>query len=247
MKLHKRIVSIVKNISAVIITMQLISIPVLGAARDQNLPPGKHMDEVDWIQMPLADPFHLVVCNQGVQKELEITKEQLSQFRVMEPLFRSELRELSHRKDPESNKDIQRHIDTARDGMGRILDSSQIERLRQLLLQLHGPCSVVSDPKLSTLLKITDQQAEKMNEILHVLEAESDRIYAQEQKNSRQTPEASFHNAEVKQKQMQQLLQTLNRKVYSLFSEKQKRIYKDAEGEPFEFKLEKDPACLDAN
>jgi hypothetical protein len=227
--------------------VQLTSGHALGAARDENLPPGKQMNRVDWIEIPLADPFHLVVCNQGVQKELEITKEQLRQFRDMEPLFRSELRELSYAKGPETNGDIQQHIETARDGMGRILGPGQIERLHQLLLQLHGPCSVMNDPKLSSLLKISDQQARKMNNILHVLAAKSERIYAQKKRNNQQADGARVRDVAGKQKQMQQILQSLNREVYSLFSDEQKIIYKKAEGKPFEFKLEKEPDCFDSN
>jgi hypothetical protein len=165
----------------------------------------------------------------------------------MEPLFRSELRKLSHLKGQRPHDDIQRHIQAARDGMGRILDVRQRGRLRQLLLQLHGPCSVINDPKLSVLLEVSDQQAEKIKSILHALEAKSEQIYTQQQKNNRQPAESDFIGATAKQQQMKQLFQSLNRKVYSLFSDKQKKIYEKAEGEPFEFKLEDDPACLDDN
>ena len=247
MKKYKIIIAIVKNTSLVILSMQIIICHALGAARDENLPPGKNMNRVDWIQVPMADPFHLIVCSKGVQKELRITQEQLSQFQHMEPLFRSELRELSHLKDQKPNDDIQHHIQAARDGMGRILDERQRRRLRQLLLQLHGPCSVMNDPKLSVLLKISDRQEKKMKSILHALEAKSEQIYTQQQKNDRQPAESALHGVATNQKQMKQLLQSLNGKVYSLFSDKQKRVYKKAEGEPFEFKLEDNPACLDDN
>lgn len=247
MKRDKISITLVKNTSAVILAMQLILGQALGAARDENLPPGKHMDAVGWIQVPLADPFHLVVCSTGVQKELKITKEQLSQFRDMEPLFRSELRELSYSRDQQSESHIQRHIKAAREGMGRVLGPDQLKRLRQLLLQLHGPCSVMNDPKLAALLKITDQQAKAINSILRALAVESEQIYSKQQKNHRPTAESSISNVAAKQKQMQQLLHTLNEKVFDLFSAEQKRIYKNAEGKPFEFKLEDEPACLNSN
>jgi acylphosphatase len=245
MKRYKIIIAILKNTLVVILSMQIILCYALGAARDETLPPGKNMNMVDWIQIPMADPFHLIVCSKDVQKELRITQEQLSQFQDMEPLFRSELRELSHLKDQKPRDDIQQHIQAAREGMGRILDVRQQGRLRQLLLQLHGPCSVMNDPKLSVLLKITDQQVNKMKSILHALETKSEQMYTQQRKNNRQTAESGLIGVTTKQQQMKQLLQSLNRKVYSLFSDKQKRIYVEAEGEPFEFKLEDDPVCLD--
>ena len=247
MKKYKIIIAIVKNTSAVILSMLIIICHALGAARDENLPPGKNMNMVDWIQIPMADPFHLIVCSKAVQKELRITQEQLSQFRDMEPLFRSELRELSHLKKQKPLDDIQRHIQAARDGMGRILDVRQQRRLHQLLLQLHGPCSVVTDPKLSELLKISDQQVKKMKSILHTLKAKSGQIYTQQQKNNQQPAESALRGVTTSQIQMEQLLQTLNGKVYNLFSDKQKIIYVEAKGEPFEFNLENDPACLDDN
>lgn len=203
------------------------------------------MNKVAWIQIPLADPFHLIACSKGVRKELGISQKQLSQLREMEPLFRTELRELSYHKDRKSLNAIQRHIEAARNGMGRILDPAQLKRLRQLLLQLHGPCSVVKDQKLSALLKISDQQAKEINSILQALAAKSNQIHTQQQKNNQQAAVSSLSGIAAKQSQMQQVLQDLNSKVYKLFNDEQKKNYREAVGEPFEFRLEDDPACLD--
>jgi hypothetical protein len=136
-------------------------------------------------------------------------------------------------------------MDAARSGMGRILNPNQLKRLRQLLLQLHGPCSVVSDPKLSGFLKITDQQAKEINSILDALVAKSSRIYMLQYKENEQTAGLKQPGVAVKQKHMQRLLQRLNTKVYKLLSDEQRKIYKKAEGKPFDFKLEDDPSCLD--
>ncbi|MGD9189716.1 MAG: hypothetical protein PVI89_15965 [Desulfobacteraceae bacterium] len=236
---------ILKNALIIFLLIKLMIGHALGAARDENLPPGKNMNRVGWIQIPFADPFHLIVCSKGVRKELGITRKQLSQFRKMEPLFRSELRELSYQNDHKSRNTIQRHIDAARNGMGRILNPTQLKRLRQLLLQLHGPCSVVNDPKLASILKITDRQAKEINTILAALAAKSDQVYTLHKKENQQTAGTQTPHVGTKQKQMQQLLQSLNSKVYSLFSDEQKKIYKAAAGEPFGFKLEEDPVCLD--
>jgi hypothetical protein len=234
-----------KNALVVLLFMTSIIGHALGAARDENLPPGKQMNRIGWIQIPLADPFHMVVCSKTVQKELGITQKQLTQLKEMEPLFRSELRELSYGNDQQSRDTIQRHMNAARSGMGRILNPTQLKRLRQLLLQLHGPCSVVSDPKLSGFLKITDQQAKEINSILDALVAKSSRIYMLQYKENEQTAGLKQPGVAVKQKHMQRLLQRLNTKVYKLLSDEQRKIYKKAEGKPFDFKLEDDPSCLD--
>ena len=238
-------IAIVKSASIVILAIKLILSPALAVDRNENLPPGEHMDRIEWIEVPMADPFHLIVCSKSVQKELGITREQLNQFREMEPLFRSELRDLSYRKNQNPKNDIQRHMDMARDGMDRILNPDQLKRLRQLLLQLHGPCSILNDPKLFRLLKITEQQEKKMNSILHALMAKSEQIYAQRQNSKGQIVESVPAPSEASnQKQMQHLLRILNSKVYRLLSDEQKKIYKAAEGKPFEFRLESNPACL---
>ena len=193
------------------------------------------MEMVEWIQIPRADPFHLVICSKAVQRELGLTRDQVTQLWDMEPLFRSALRELTYGADQKSRKDIQRHKKLARSGMDRILKPEQLKRLRQLLLQLHGPSSAMNDHHLYALLKLTDRQAEKMKSLLQALRDNSEQVYHDQEKAQSCT----------RQKQMQYLLQTLNRKVFELFSEEQKNIYREAEGKLFDFNLESDSSCHD--
>jgi Spy/CpxP family protein refolding chaperone len=228
-------IDIVRIIAAAILLVQVASPPAQGAQRDDRLPPGENMEMVEWIQIPRADPFHLVICSKAVQRELGLTRDQVTQLWDMEPLFRSALRELTYGADQKSRKDIQRHKKLARSGMDRILKPEQLKRLRQLLLQLHGPSSAMNDHHLYALLKLTDRQAEKMKSLLQALRDNSEQVYHDQEKAQSCT----------RQKQMQYLLQTLNRKVFELFSEEQKNIYREAEGKLFDFKLESDSSCHD--
>jgi hypothetical protein len=245
MKNYQNIIALVKYTLVFLLSMQILSGRALGTSRDETLPPGENTKRVEWIQIPFADPFHLIVCSKRVRKELGITRQQLSQFEKMEPLFRSELRELSYRHGQQSENDIQRHIDAARNGVGRILEPAQIKRLRQLLLQLHGPCSVAKDPELSALLKITEQQERSIDSILDGLTAKSSRIYTSKQKDNAQANDLQLSGSAAEQLQMQQVLQNLNDEVYKLFSDEQKEIYEKAQGKPFEFTREGAPSCLD--
>jgi hypothetical protein len=230
---------------ALFLSTQIVIGQAMGAARDETLAPGKNAKKVEWIQVPFADPFHLIVCSKSVQKELGVTRRQLSQFREMEPLFRSELRELSYRKDQQSENEIHQHIEAARNGLGRILDPVQLKRLRQLLLQLHGPCSVAKDPNLAALLKITDEQSRKIDSILDALRTNSGRMDTVKREDDSAATNSPVPDGSAKRRQMQQLLRSLNSEVYKLFSDEQKRIYAKAEGQPFEFNFKEAPACLE--
>jgi hypothetical protein len=244
MKNHQIIIALVSCTLVLFPAFQIFSGRALGSARDETLPPGENTERLEWIEVPFADPFYLISCSKAVQKELGVTPKQLDQLQSMEPLFRSELRELSYRKDPVSQNGIQRHINAARNGIGRILKRDQLKRLRQLLLQLHGPCSVVKDSRLSALLKITDRQAREIDSIVHGLKVKSKRINLPGRNDNGQARESSASDASAKQIQMQQLLKSLNSEVYKVFSDEQKNLYKKAKGEPFEFKREEDTGCL---
>lgn len=58
MKRLKPSIVIVQIIVAAILLMRVTSIPAQGAQRDDSLPPGENMEMVEWIQIPMADPFH---------------------------------------------------------------------------------------------------------------------------------------------------------------------------------------------
>jgi hypothetical protein len=238
MKRCHPIIAILYILTAGIVLVPFASTPAQGAQRDDRLLPGENMEMVEWIRIPKADPFHLVVCSKGVQKELGLTRDQVRQLWDMEPLFRSELRELTYGTDQKSRKKIQRHMKMARSGMDRILKPNQLKRLRQLLLQLHGPSSAMNDHRLCRLLKLTDRQAEEMKSILQALRDKSEQVYTPQPDGNRKTAPSPS-----RQKQMQHLLQVLNRRVFELFSDEQKKIFREAEGEPFDFTLECNAAC----
>ena len=238
MKRRDPSIDTVQIIAAAVMMMLVASTPAQAAQRDDHLPPGENMEMVEWIQIPMADPFHLVICSKSVRKELGLTRDQVNRLWDMEPLFRSELRELTYRTDQKSREDIQQHMKMARNGMDRILTPEQLGRLRQLLLQLHGPSSAMNDHRLYELLKLTDRQVEEMKSILQALRDNSAKVYAPQQEDHRKKAQSPS-----RQKQMQHLLRTLNVKVFELLSDEQKKIYRNAEGEPFDFTLESDSAC----
>lgn len=114
----------------------------------------------------------MLLSNEQVQKELELTTEQVadlgklreSQQTQMRESF-SGLRDLSEEERRAKFEELRPKLEAAqkesREKLLEILLPHQQERLKQISLQLRGPAAI-DDPEVASELKITDEQKEKL-------------------------------------------------------------------------------------
>jgi hypothetical protein len=148
----------------------------------------------------------------------------------MERYFRTELNELSHADDTkEAQRRIHEHINAGQDGIARVLTTNQIARLRQILLQVNGPCSVLEDQKLSAALQITNKQKSKIENICSEWTRKVRKVPPERDKTNNKE-ESIREKIRKERKKMQQELDRLNKNILDLFLEEQKTIYKKTLG-----------------
>lgn len=234
----------VKKIAIVVVAMgillQFTVVPAMAGERRIDLPPGPNMRDIPWLYVPGADPFHLLCYDTEAQKELGVTQEQLKKLSIMEQLFRSQLRELSYRPESsETRKAISRHMEAARNGLGRVLTPSQLERLRQMLLWIQGPCSVLKDDRLLARLQMGERQVAQMDTVCQELSDRISAISTETQASSTKKDVASCTAYSA----IQISLKIVNEKAFALFSAEQKNIYTEISGKKFTFNSKKVIGC----
>jgi hypothetical protein len=212
---------------------------------------------LDLTPLPEDDPetSPLLLTNKGVQKELHLTDEQ-----------RDKITKIIHdalvKRLPDIQKATQKAITSGdrkilakviREGMQKatleahaevnkaipdILKKEQIKRLRQIELQVNV-LSSLNRPDIQKELKLTDKQKAEVKKKAadckrDIAEAEAKSWAADE----RLEPSARDRKAVEMAQATRKLIDAANRKAVEIFTEEQKRIWKDMTGEKFDFKLD---------
>lgn len=125
-------------------------------------PPGAGSNDAPGGMMPGADPFMLLENNRQVQVDLGLSEEQIRRLSHSGQLFRSQLQELARATNVSSKAEIERQIWTSRDTIVHLLTPEQLQRLQQIMLQIHGPCLAISDTHFSQDLGLSEMQLQKM-------------------------------------------------------------------------------------
>ncbi len=116
--------------------------------------------------IPDADPFELLENSSQIQAELGLTSNQLQNIHQAAIHNQGKLEELSHRLAGESPEQMreqieQQHRDTEL-MIARELNPKQRERLRQIMLQLEGPCMAIFDREAARHLRIGPEQGQSL-------------------------------------------------------------------------------------
>jgi hypothetical protein len=125
-------------------------------------PPGAGSNDAPGGMMPGADPFMLLENNRQVQVDLGLSEDQIRRLSHSGQLFRSQLQELARATNVSSKAEIERQIWTSRDTIVHLLTPEQLQRLQQIMLQIHGPCLAISDTHFSQDLGLSEMQLQKM-------------------------------------------------------------------------------------
>jgi len=201
-----------------------LSGPVLGqgirANRDQE-PGGRGTGNLNLVQ------------NEDLQKELNITPEQVAkirqipllikdklkdQFAEMEKLEGKERREKSRELRKAFSEEFPKHL-------ARILTADQQKRMKQITLQ-QGGAQAFTDPDVEKELRLTAKQKEAFKDIVLKTNRDAIKIYLDEQDDAA----ASAKVAVMQKENMDQVLATL--------SDEQKAKWKLLLGKPFETRYE---------
>jgi hypothetical protein len=128
--------------------------------RSELIPPHPSKAELPGGLLPGSDPFTLLENDRTVQADLGLTEDQRRHLADTGVLFRSRLAELAQAGDAASRAEMERLEWTSRGAIARILTPRQLERLREIMLQLQGPCLAAGDPMLAETLHLSREQSQ---------------------------------------------------------------------------------------
>jgi hypothetical protein len=128
---------------------------------------------------PLGRPLYLLVANPAVQAELKLNASQKKtlatfQAKVVEPL--RDWRDLDW---PERNRRYASADKQTKEGLPKILDGQQLQRLHEIELQQRGCHGIVADEEIVTMLKLTAEQRRRLVAPTEEVTLQTQRLCAQ--------------------------------------------------------------------
>lgn len=211
--------------------------PMAIPQNSQNIP-GAMSHQAPGANMPGADPFQLLMNNREVQADLRLTETQLHHLSSISGNFRTQIRESSFR----SEREIQQQTQSGQQMINRILDSAQIDRLRQIMLQLEGDCGILTDKRTLHDLEIEPDspQFRRINAICQNLDAQ---IRASANIANRTYPTDACMAMAATWRQTRKLKDTVQRQIAQAMEESQRNTLIAMKGRPLTGAFTKPPLC----
>ena len=188
-------------------------------------------------QLPFAGGFggaSMLLMNPDVQKELNLTEEQVTKAKDVSKQVRekfkedfTKLKDASKEERQEKMQELFKTIGTETEkSLKDVLKPEQQKRLKQLELQQRG-VDALTDAEVEKALNLTAEQKEKIKTLRDDAGKDMREIFKGAQGN--------FQEAQTK---VQSLRKETLEKATATLNETQKKAWKDLTGAPFEFKFQ---------
>lgn len=179
---------------------------------------------------------YTLLSNKGVQKELKLSDEKAEKVSAAVSEITAKLREKTQGLSQEERREKMPEIlkatnDEVKAAVKDLLSAEQFARLDQIVLQQRG-LDAFADAKVKEKLKLTDDQAAKIQDI-----AEDSR------EQGREIFQSFQDDREGAMKKLATLRKESSEKAAALLSADQKKTWKEMTGEPFEVRFERRPGA----
>lgn len=168
----------------------------------------------------------MLLQNEGVQKELKLTDEQVSKAREagqdLRDRFSADLQSFRDKTDAERREVMEKMSGDTKKILAGILKPEQQKRFEQIQLQAQG-IQALAGEEVQKTLKLTDDQKDK----LRTLAQES----GQQMREAFQSAQGDFQAASSK---IQGIRKDSMARASALLTDDQKKAWSDLIGEPFE-------------
>ena len=172
--------------------------------------------------------FHLIAMP-AIQQELGLSESQVEKSKTvaqrMNSRFEQDMGKLRGLNDDQKMKRVvtlaDPHYQQGMDELSGFLKPDQLDRFDQILFQQRGPMAIL-EPRIVETLQITNEQAQKVAQLVAQAENEQNQVVKSEEKGSK--------NAMVK---VEAVAADANAKVYDILSPEQKRKWSRIVGKPF--------------
>lgn len=191
---------------------------------------------------PDTDPLELLQSDQ-VKQELKITDEQAGKIQQVSQNFRQELKqtysglnlsglppEQQSQKLQEVSGQVQQDIDQTRQEIGKVLTPEQVNRFKQISLQIYG-FGVLNSDQFTQDLKLTADQEKQLNDLRQQVVEKMRASWEVPPTDAQKRTEVIDAN----RKRMEQILQQSNEEALAVLTPEQKKTLDTLKGEKFNF------------
>jgi len=205
--------------------------------QDVHNAPGSMANQALGASMPGADPFHLIMNSQEVQHYLQLTDTQLSHLSSIGKNFRQQVQESSFG----SKNEVQQQIESGQQMIKRVLTPEQNEKLKQIVLQIVGPCGILSDPQSMEHIQI-EPASPQYQQIETICSKASERIFKLASNSNQALPRDECAARAAIQKQSQEIKTSAQEQVEQILTASQRAILNEMKGAPMALPL-RPPLC----
>jgi len=171
-----------------------------------------------------------LIGNESVQKELKLDEAQIKKSGEVSQDYRAKMQDArSSTEGLEGEARMKKMQELLKAGndeamltLGTFLKPEQLKRFKEVSLQQRG-AGALSDPSVTSALKVTDEQAAKVKTILGEAQAEM-----------REIGQSAGDDHQAAMQKIQALRKEVNTKAMALMTGDQKKTWKEMTGEPFE-------------
>lgn len=175
----------------------------------------------------------MLLTNKSVHEELKATEDQVSKLQAFAEDFRAKQREAFRGFQDMPQEERQAKVREMQESLGKgvaeILKPEQVKRFRQIELQM-ASAQALNMPRVANALKLTDEQKEKVRDIVQEGGEQMRAIF-----------QGAQDDREGAMKKMAELRKSTHEKAVKLLTDEQKKSYDELLGKPFEVKFEPRP------
>ncbi len=191
------------------------------------------------MRMPTSMITMMMLSNDAVQKELDVNDEQKAQLADLALQARSEfmeifsgLQDLNEKEREEAMPDVMKMLgEKGKEMQGKvdkILEKSQVTRLKELAIQRLGPLAFENE-EVVAVLKLTDEQKKQLTSIKEEGEKQGQEI------------RSTAADQSERQTKMAAMLKELGDKAMAVLTPEQKAAFDKLKGKKFDFPPQRGP------
>ncbi|EAZ92672.1 hypothetical protein [Crocosphaera chwakensis] len=235
------------KLSLASVLISLWGLPSLSQNPQQpNFPGPQIMRDLPGAMRPASDPLQLLQ-NKEVQQELKLTKDQIQKIERVRTQVQQQLSEF--RRGRNSQEDIKRQIEQTKQQIATILQPKQLERFREILLQVNGwtpespPENLVSikqdftSSTLSSPIQLTPEQQENLQDLQQETQKNIGRYFTPPDTNTASSQirdEEVCHPVNTNRNSIEPILKTYQQQSQTILTNEQQATLEKLEGESFE-------------
>jgi hypothetical protein len=187
---------------------------------------------------PESNPYALFQSRE-IRSELDLSRQQLHALERSKRLFLSQREEARTLSGPDAQRQLEQLAWSSRGAIANVLTPAQLERFRQIVLQVEGPCLIPADDAMIQELAIDESQRSRLEKGCRDLAADLRAAFRKPPEGASDPCPALRDN----QRRLDAIRIEGEQALLGLLSPRQQQQLKELQGKPVQFGPRPLPGC----